>query len=282
MSTFPLSSSPRLRDLVRHEGARRRQLVVLERTRLTDTLVRFTFGGDLEGFTSLGPEDHVKAFFPGPDGTVPRESVSHESVSHETVSHEITVARDYTPSEFRPLGASSGPELDIDVVVHGLAGPATAWASRAVSGDALEIAGPRGSRLAPTGFTNALLLADPAGMPALRRWIRAFAGVLPVHAVLFGDDRRLVDHLDAEERLASTPQLALSGDYDLLDVVRSQDVTADTFVWAAGEAGALIPVRRLLTQEVGLPKANLSLHGYWKAGVAGLDHHAPLDPADPD
>jgi NADPH-dependent ferric siderophore reductase len=261
VSTFPLSPSARVRDVIRHEGARRRHLVVLERTGLTDTLVRFTFGGDLEGFASLGPEDHVKAFFAGREGIV---------------------ARDYTPAEFRPIGASSGPELDLDVVVHGDAGPATAWASRAGRGDELEIAGPRGSRLAPTGFTNALLLADPAGMPALRRWIRAFAGVLPVHAVLFGGDGRLVDHLDDAETLSATPQLALTADFDLLDVVRSQDVTADTFVWAAGEAGALIPVRRWLKQEAGLPKANLSLHGYWKSGVAGLDHHAPLDPADPD
>jgi NADPH-dependent ferric siderophore reductase len=250
-----------VRDVVRHEGARRRRLVVLERTGLTDTLVRFTFGGDLEGFASLGPEDHLKAFFAGREGIV---------------------GRDYTPAEFRPIGASSAAELDVDVVVHGDAGPATAWASRAGRGDELEVAGPRGSRLAPTGFANALLLADPAGMPALRRWIRAFAGAVPVHAVLFGDDPRLLDHLDDAETSAATPQLALTADYDLLEVVRSQDVTTDTFVWAAGEAGALIPVRRYLKQEAGLPKANLSLHGYWKAGVAGLDHHAPLDPADPD
>lgn len=261
MSTFPLSGTARIRESIRHEGARRRHLHVLERVGLTDSLVRFTFAGDLEGFASLGPEDHVKAFFPGPDGFV---------------------GRDYTPAEFRPIGASSGPELDIDVVVHGVAGPATAWASRAGRGDGLDIGGPRGSRLAPTGFTNALLIADPSGTPALRRWIRAFAGVTPVHALLFGDDARLVDYLDDAERMTATPQLARTGEYDLLEVVRSQDVTTDTFVWAAGEANALIPVRRWLKQEVGLPKESLSLHGYWKSGVAGLDHHAPLDPGDPD
>ncbi len=65
-------------------------------------------------------------------------------------------------------------------------------------------------------------------------------------------------------------------------MLRAQDVDADTFVWAAGEATALIPVRRWLKAEAGLPKENLSLHGYWKRGEAGLDHHAPLDPADPD
>ncbi|MGN6744216.1 MAG: siderophore-interacting protein [Amnibacterium sp.] len=261
MSTFPLSGTARLRDAIRHEGARRRHLRVLERTGLTDSLVRFTFGGDLEGFASLGPEDHVKAFFPGPDGFV---------------------GRDYTPAEYRPIGASSGPELDIDVVVNGDAGPATAWASRAGRGDELDVAGPRGSRLAPSGFGNAILIADPSGMPALRRWIRALAGVTPVHAVLFGDDPRLLDYLDEAETMAATPQLAPTAEYDLLEVVRSQDVTTDTFVWAAGEARALIPVRRWLKHDAGLPKENLSLHCYWKRGEEGLDHHAPLDPGDPD
>src|SRR5207245_1572911 len=97
-----------------------------------------------------------------------------------------------------------------------------------------------------------------------------------------GDDDRIVSYLDDAEALAATPQYAPTREYDLLGVIRTQDVTADTFVWAAGEATALVPVRRHLKQEAGLPKEHLSLHGYWKAGVAGLDHHALLDADDPD
>ena len=260
VSTFPFSSTgPRTREVVRHE-LRRRSLTVLERTPLPGPLVRVTLGGDLAGFASLGPEDHIKAFFPGADGPV---------------------GRDYTPSEFRPIGPSSGPELDIDLVVHGTAGPATAWASTAAAGDSLDIGGPRGSRLAPAGFRNAILIADAAGLPALRRWIRAFSGVVPVHALLFGDAGTAAPYLDAAEMLAATPQIVLPAAHDLLEVVVSQDITADTFVWAAGEATALVPVRRHLKGALGLPKENLSLHGYWKRGTAGLDHHAPLDPEDP-
>lgn len=262
MSTFPISAGePRTRETVRHE-LRRRSLTVLSRTAVTESLTRFTLGGDdLAGFASFGPEDHVKVFFDSAGGPV---------------------GRDYTPSEFRPLGRSSGPELDLDVVVHGTSGPASAWASTAAPGAVLQLGGPRGSRLAPDGFRNVILIADGSGMPALRRWIRAYAGVTPVHAVLFGDDPSLLEYLDDAEALAATPQLAPTAQFDLLEVVRAQDITADTFVWAAGEAEALIPVRRWLKGDAGLPKANLSLHGYWKRGTPGLDHHAPLDPADPD
>jgi NADPH-dependent ferric siderophore reductase len=257
MRTFPLSSAPRIRDAVRHE-LRRRRATVVARQELPASLVRITLGGeDLEGFASLGPEDHVKLFFTGPDGVV---------------------GRDYTPSEFRPLGSSSGPELDVDFVVHGTDGPATAWASSAVEGDEIEFGGPRGSRLAPTGYRNALLIADPSGLPALRRWIRAFDGEPTTRAILFGG--ATADYLDEFEAAAALVQVLDAG-HDLLRTVEAQDVDEDTFVWAAGEATALVPVRRHL-KALGLPKPALSLHGYWKRGEAGLDHHAPLDPSDPD
>lgn len=257
MRTFPLSSTPRVRETVRHD-LRRRHVSVVGRQQLPGDLVRITLGGaDLDGFASLGPEDHVKLFFPGDGGVV---------------------GRDYTPSEFRALGATSGPELDIDFVVHGTDGPATAWASAAMEGDEIDFGGPRGSRLAPTGFRNALLIADPSGLPALRRWVRAFAGEPPTRAILFGGAS--ADYLDETERAAVLLQVVEDGQ-DLLATVEAQDIDQDTFVWAAGEAGTLVPVRRHLKAQE-LPKENRSLHGYWKRGEAGLDHHAPLDPSDPD
>lgn len=55
-----------------------------------------------------------------------------------------------------------------------------------------------------------------------------------------------------------------------------------TFATLAGEAGALIPWRRYLRRELGLPAAQVTADGYWKRGIADRDHHEPLDPADPD
>ncbi|WP_375388501.1 siderophore-interacting protein [uncultured Amnibacterium sp.] len=256
MSTFPLAAG-RDREAVRHELVRR-TVRVLGRTDLPGHLVRVTVGGDeLAGFASVGPADHVKVFLPTSGGVV---------------------ARDYTPSEYRPVGASSGPELDLDFVVHGEEGPASAWALTAAPGDEVSFGGPRGSRLAPSGYRNALVIADPSGLPALRRWVRAFAGVVPVHALLFGG-AEAVGYLDDAELAAATPQV-LAAEHDLVEVVASQDLDDDSFVFAAGEATALVPVRRHLRER--LPKEHLSLHGYWRRGDATFDHHSPLDPSDPD
>jgi NADPH-dependent ferric siderophore reductase len=50
----------------------------------------------------------------------------------------------------------------------------------------------------------------------------------------------------------------------------------------AGEATMLAPLRRYLRRELGLPAEQVSASGYWKRGIVNLDHHAPLDPSDPD
>ena len=65
----------------------------------------------------------------------------------------------------------------------------------------------------------------------------------------------------------------------LIEVVFVDDSTDDwddTFVWAAGEADSLVPLRRALRQR-GLARAQYDIDGYWRTGVANLDHHAVPD-----
>ena len=51
---------------VMHE-TKRRHLIVLRTELVAPRMQRITLGGaELEGFTSLAPGDHVKAFFPDP------------------------------------------------------------------------------------------------------------------------------------------------------------------------------------------------------------------------
>ena len=53
-------------------------------------------------------------------------------------------------------------------------------------------------------------------------------------------------------------------------------------MFLAGEADILVPLRRYLRHELQLPAEQVSASGYWRRGIVNLDHHAPLDPSDPD
>src|SRR6516164_10438986 len=125
----PAERAPRR---VRHEP-RRRVLDVKRVDKIAAHMIRVTLGGDLEGFTSLGFDDHIKLFFP--------------DAGAEAGSEPQMLARDYTPRRYD----AARNILEIDFAIHD-AGPATRWAEQARVGDALSIGGPRGSFIIPTNY----------------------------------------------------------------------------------------------------------------------------------
>jgi NADPH-dependent ferric siderophore reductase len=245
------------RERVRNELVRR-TLTVARSAPLTPTLTRVTLTGDeLDGFSAPGPADHVKLFFPGGE------------------------ARDYTPAAFRPAGDAAPAELDLDFVLHGDDGPASAWAAHAAPGDELVVAGPRGSQLAPQGVGRLVLVADETAFPATARWLRAAGDELPVEVLLWPADASAADYFG--DGLPGQASVTVVSPADLETALRSlAPFDEQTFLFLAGEATALIPLRRYLRRELGLPPEQVQVSGYWKRGVAGLDHHAPVYPSDPD
>ncbi|MCU1571326.1 MAG: siderophore-interacting protein [Naasia sp.] len=255
MSIAPVNPADFARERIRHELLAR-ELRVLRRERLTSTIARITLAGDaLAGFAAPGPEDHVKLIFPAPPGE--------------------RIARDFTPARVRE------GELDLDFVLHGDAGPASRFAATAQPGDPLVVAGPRGSRLAPAGVRKAVLLADESSLAALARWIEALRWRAEILAFVQSDSPDVLDYpLPTGDRVAITR--IGTGPEHALAAVASPGIDSHTYVWAAGEASALVPARRHLRREAGLDKHRAKVDGYWRIGVAGLDHHAPLDPDDPE
>ena len=237
-------------------------------------------GDDLAGFSAPGPADHVKVFFPDPDtGELVVPSLGPGGARPPEPG--TSISRDYTPLAFRAEGAS-GPELDLDFVLHGLEWPASEWAAGATSGDRLVVAGPRGSALAPVGVSDAVLVADETALPAVSRWLDAFAPEIPVTALLFAADAETAGYLPKDRQTFVRWITGPDREREVEAAVRTLTITPGTFVFLAGEAAAIAPLRRYLRRESGLAKEQVDAHGYWKRGVIALDHHAPLDPLDPD
>ncbi|RYE77122.1 MAG: siderophore-interacting protein, partial [Hyphomicrobiales bacterium] len=148
----------------RHKVALRR-LDVLRVTDLSPSMRRVTLGGpELEGFVSLGFDDHVKMFFAGPGETKPVLPIVGPEGLAFPESGPRPLARDFTPRRHDPQAG----ELDIDfALLHD--GPASNWAAQVEPGDSAWIAGPRGSFIVPFDFDWHLLVADETGLPALAR-----------------------------------------------------------------------------------------------------------------
>ncbi|GAA3918518.1 siderophore-interacting protein [Microbacterium invictum] len=259
-----------------------RSATVVRVERIAPPIVRVTVTGpDFADFTSVGPADHVRLFFPDP--------VTGELVAPKPVGvgedgivrpDRASIARDFTPL---PRAVDGGVELDLDFFTHPDPGPASAWAESAQPGDQLVVIGPRGSKRAPQDIDALLLLCDETSLPSVSRWVRDVppGTTVDVVAAVPGDASWVAGYIGAGAgvtvRVHLVPEAA-----KWLDAVRGLAIGAGTFVWAAGEASALVPLRRYLRRELGLPAAQAVVSGYWRSGVVAFDHHAPVDPADPD
>jgi len=229
-----------------------------------------------------GPEDHVKVFFPDPaTGVLHTPTVTPDGALQRPAG-VVSISRDYTVRAARTVDGVA--EVDVDWVLHGDDGPASAWAARAREGDELVLAGPRGSVGVPDGVGRATLVVDETGLPAAARWVETLGPDVPVTAIVeIGDD---VDEAFVEDELGRAVVEILyraDGPGQLAEAVRALGpLAADELFVGLGEATDLVPVRRHLRHTVGARPDQLAISGYWRRGVVNLDHHLPLDPTDPD
>lgn len=249
-----------------------------------DPFIRVTFTGpDLHDFVSTGPADHVRLFFPHP---LTGELIAPTPVGpgeDGIVRPEAPMfPRDYTPLNPRTDPATGLRAFDVDFLRHPDPGPATAWAEGAAVGDRLVVVGPRGSASAPQGADRLLLIVDASALPAASRWIAEVPERTEIEVVA---DLSPADLDWAEQYLSEQGgrEVTVTEVYgSLADAAADAGIDEGAFLFAAGEATRLIPLRRLLKHEYGVPREQYALSGYWKRGMVNFDHHEPIDPEDPD
>lgn len=265
--------------------ARRAHVVDVAQVAPVLTRVRLT-GPEFADFVSAGPSDHIRVFFPDPE--------TGELLAPEPVGpgedgivrpDGVTHARDFTPL---PAAGWAGPGIavDVDFYLHPSPGPASAWAASARIGDELVVVGPRGSKRAPQGAGRVLLVCDETALPSATRWAAEVPASTAVEVIaVTGDDGAWVpDYVGSTSGRGDIrfTHVATGEPEALLAAVDAAGIDEATYVFAAGEASALVPLRRHLRRELALPAEQVALSGYWKHGSTAFDHHSPVDPSDPD
>ncbi|NYF26540.1 MULTISPECIES: siderophore-interacting protein [unclassified Microbacterium] len=254
-----------------------REVEVVRTTRLSDTMIRLTFGGSgAEGFESAIFDEHVKLIFPEPDTgelRLPRPD------GDELIwPRPIPTSREYTIRAHRP----DLREIDIDFVVHA-SGLASDWARDARPGDRVHVAGPPGGYRVSDDYDFYVLVADETALPAVARWLeespRSRTGAVVIEVEGPGSEQPL----ETPEGVSVTWLHGGGAATDnLIRGALAVDIPdgARVFVWLAGEAGAIKPLRRWVRDDLGLTKHHSSITGYWKRGIA--DTHEHLDDDDDD
>jgi len=274
------STPNRLPQRVRHP-LRFRQLEVRTVQRVTPHLVRVTLGGDaLEGFVSLGFDDHVKLVLPDPaTGRLATPAIGPEGMPVWPEGAK-PLMRDYTPRHFDAVART----LEIDFALHE-AGPATRWAEQAKPGQAIGIGGPRGSFIVPTDFDWHLLVGDDTALPAIaRRLAELPAGARAlVLAEVDGPADRIALPSQAQVELVwvhrddaeANANAALATEPPLLAALRNTPLpTGDFHAWVGCESAAAKAVRAHLVNDCRANPKWIRASGYWRRGTAAThDSH---------
>lgn len=238
---------------------------------VTPRMRRVTLGGDRLGaievdgvqhpaFAAPGFDDHVKVIFAS-DGDVASALPVQLAHGIEWPASDTRLGRDYTP---RRVAAD---EFDLDFVLHG-DGPAATWAMSAAVGDELWFVGPKSSTRLPDEVGQVLLAGDETALPAIGRYLDERPVDTPVVVIVTVSDPSARQELrlrpeDTIEWVEADPTDAAA----LEDAVRrlwgSAEAEPAGYAWAAAESTVLLPVRRYLARELGMPKSHLNITGYW-------------------
>lgn len=240
-------ASTRRVQRVQHE-IRRRELRVARVETPSPGFRRVVLQGEaLAGFVSASFDDHVKLMI-------------------DTGAAE-PVRRDYTP---RRHDAAAG-ELTLDFALHD-EGPATDWAARVQPGDALTVAGPRGSFIIPLDYDWHLLVGDASALPAIERRLEelpATARAIVLLQLAPADRRPLASRADVQ-------LLHVADDDALIAAARALQLPpGEGYAWCAGEASTMATLRRVLVDEKGHDRHAIRAAAYWKRGA--IAHHENLD-----
>ncbi|MEU9320654.1 siderophore-interacting protein [Streptomyces sp. NPDC048295] len=233
-------------------------------------LLRVTLGGaGTEGFEAHAPDEHVKLLFPDPDGTL---RLPEPDGAMLRWPRPAPISREYTVRRHDPVAG----EIDIDIAAHE-GGLASDWARAARPGDIVHVAGPPGGLIVPHSYDRYLLAGDITALPAIARWLeelpRGAKGWAFVEVTDAAEEIELSAPDGVEVRWLHRGDLPAGAGDALAKAVTAVAVPEGerVYVWVAGEAGQIKPLRRWVRDELRLDRADHDITGYWKRGVADFD-----------
>ncbi len=239
--------------------------VVAVRT-LTPHLRRITVTGPgLDRFGYDGP-DHLVRIFLAPE---PGAGL------HLPDSEQWWPALQAMPSDIRPIVRNytvrrldvERRELEIDFVLHGDTGPASAWAGRAAVGDRIGVLSDGAEYAPPPGTAWQLLIGDDTALPALS----AAVTVAEVPTIALIEVGSAADEIPISPPAGAAVTwlhrgTAAPGTSDVvLRTLRELALpTTQPYAFVAGESTMVTTVRRHLCTERGFAKEHVYFCGYWK------------------
>jgi NADPH-dependent ferric siderophore reductase len=259
--------------------------------RITPRMARITFGGpELADFSCEEPDQQVKLYFPKPGQSRPRmpEPGGDFGSWYEAFNAIPETERPWMRSFTLRRHDSARATIDIDFVLHGDAGPASRWASRAEPGEVLAMFGPSDTFARPVPIATSmaaadwiLLAGDETTVPAISTLLESLPQDAKAIAYLEVQDSFEEQEIDGDAHWLHRGDVPAGKSDVLVKAVREAEFPpGPVFAWLGGESSAVRELRRHLVSERGIPKRAIEFAGYWRARLTQDDAPTEDDLAD--
>lgn len=238
---------------------------------VTPNVRRITLGG-LDELAVRGADQWFRLFLPRRPGRPFRLPGSTTDWWPETLAmpdDERPLVRNYTVRAARPAYA----EIDVDFVLHGDEGPASAWAARAEPGDRVGVLDQGVTFAPPAGTGWQLLAGDETALPAIAGVLRTLHPHVPTRVYIelpsVHDAQPLRISPDVHVTWLPRPAGTVPG--ALVAEAVSEATLPDgsaAYAWLAGESSMVRRLRRHLVTTRGVAKSAITFTGYWRHGVS--------------
>ena len=239
---------------------------------LTPHAVAVTFDGpEVARIAYSGADQRIKLLFARERDQVPVLPAGADWYgSYQALPAEVRpLMRTYT---VRSQDPGSG-RIDVEFILHGDSGPASAWAAAARPGDRLGIIaatadddGAQARPYAPGDADWQLLIGDATALPAIASILEQLPGDTCARVFVQVPSPQDIRELDTSG--ADVTVTWLTGT-DPVTAVRDAGLPAGVpYAWVAGEAAMVRAMRRHLVTDRGLDARAHYFGGYWRAGVA--------------
>lgn len=260
------------------------RLEVLRTERLSPHWMRITLGGgEISRFAAMGYDQWFRLFLPhsGDGGDEGLERIPAKAnrifgyLKYLRIPDGVRpVMRNYTVRAFRAEGASGGPEIDVDFVLHGSgpsAGPASRWALAAAPGESVVVID-EGLGFDPArGVDDVLLIADETGAPAIAGICASLPaearGTVILEAPTADDVLEFAHPRGVDVRWLVRDATAKPGSAALEALQGLETPAPGTHVFVVGEQSLPTAARRSLVAR-GVEKDRINFVGYWRVGAA--------------
>jgi NADPH-dependent ferric siderophore reductase len=233
-----------------------RKLHVVQSIQLTPHLQRITFGGEeLNDFPAGSHGAHLKLLLPQQGQPLVLPIAGPHGLIWPT-TQERPVVRTYTVRRFD----TALKELAVDFVLHDAYGPASDWARHAKAGDEIGLVGPAGPALFNPEADFFLLAGDLSALPLISAVLETLPGRATGHAFIE------IPALSDQQPLQHPPGMQITWLSNAMhDAVLAMPWPAGSVsATVAGEADAVIRIRKYLRLDKKLSPADCYAVPYWK------------------